>query len=85
MRYDQVHYEKVVFKRVIESAPTVDAVPVTFETFRLVCKFFAIGYDEDRGTELTCRRKDMIPEGDSWGECSPDKCPFLNANKDSVK
>lgn len=27
-KYDHVHYEKVVFKRGIENAPTIDALPV---------------------------------------------------------
>lgn len=60
----------------------VDTVPITFERFRSVCKFFAVGFDEDRKIEYTCRRKDMIPEGCSWGICDKEHCPYIKAEEE---
>lgn len=70
---------KAIISR-IDEAPTIDAVP--FERFRLVCKFYAVAYRDDyRGTELTCRKKDMIPEGDSWGICDKEHCPYMKVDE----
>lgn len=52
---------------------------------RVVCMYHTVSCDEYHKWVDACHCKKNIPEGDSWGECSPDKCPFLNANKDSVK
>ena len=60
----------------------VDTVPITFEKFRFICKFFAVGYDEDRKIEFTCRRKDMIPDGCSWGICDKEYCPYMKVKKE---
>ena len=65
----------------LHEIPTIDAVPITFKKFRLVCKFFAVGYNVDRETELTCRRKDMIPEGCSWGICDKEHCPYMKVEE----
>lgn len=37
------------------------------------------GCDEYCGTNFykTCRRKDMIPEGESWGKCDEKHCPYF--------
>lgn len=68
--------------KAIKEQPTVDAIPITFERFRFVCRFFNVGCNEDRQIEFTCRRKDMIPEGCSWGICDKEHCPYMKGEEE---
>ena len=55
---------------------------MTFEDFQDICKFAKTGYDmRQGGCVTTCRRKDMIPQGRSWGVCDKEHCPYVK--KDS--
>ena len=51
---------------------------ISFEKFQNVCRFMKFGLVE--GTtdtfEPTCRRKDRIPKGSSWGTCDEQHCPY---------
>ena len=49
-----------------------------FETFQSACKWSSYGFDEEVGLfELTCRKPECIPKGDSWGKCHECCCPYF--------
>lgn len=52
-----------------------------FRRFQDTCKFCKLGFVKGFVTD-TCRKKENIPKGDSWGECSFSKCPLLKVLKD---
>lgn len=56
-----------------------------FNTFRTACKYAGIGYDQEIDSiENTCRRKDRIPDGSSWGICKEDRCPYFGVVANNV-
>jgi len=75
------YIDKGAVSTLINDEPAVDVIPITFERFRFVCKFFKVGCNEDRQIEITCRRKDMIPEGCSWGICDKEHCPYMKGEE----
>lgn len=50
---------------------------LSFNIFQHICKYYHIGYDQDRIVHDTCRYDANIPSGCSWGECKQEICPFL--------
>ena len=50
---------------------------LSFKTFQHLCKYYHVGYDQDRIAHDTCRYEANIPSGCSWGECNLETCPFL--------
>lgn len=49
-----------------------------FETFQSACKWASYGFEEETGLfELTCRKPECIPKGESWGKCGESYCPFF--------
>ena len=50
---------------------------LSFKTFQHLCKYYHVGYDQDRFAHDTCRYEANIPSGCSWGECNLETCPFL--------
>lgn len=66
----------MTIKRNLNETEETDTITLKFENFRYICKHFAIGFDENHQAEFTCRRKDMIPQGDSWGICDSAHCPY---------
>ena len=58
-------------------------IKIPFDLLRRVCRHFTYSYDSyaDR-LELACHDKRNIPNGDSWGICEMESCPYL---KDEVK
>lgn len=53
---------------------------VSFRDIKNICVHHALGI-EDGFVFSTCRDKDNIPKGCSWGECKQDKCPFLKGKE----
>ena len=54
-------------------------IQMTFEQLKNICKYCEWGFDplEDPSRLLTCRNKDNIPQGSSWGNCNISECPLL--------
>lgn len=52
---------------------------MNFKTFQSACKYMKYGCNECCGSNFyeTCRRKDMIPKGHSWGICDEEHCPYF--------
>lgn len=50
---------------------------MAFNTFQHICRYYHVGFDQDRIAHDTCRYKANIPSGCSWGECKQEICPFL--------
>lgn len=55
----------------------VPEVSFSFEDFQEIC-YFGEDVNEDGFWKQTCRRKDMIPSGHSWGVCDKEHCPYVN-------
>lgn len=54
-------------------------IQMNFEQLRSMCKYCQWGFDEQQypPRQLTCRNKDNIPQGSSWGNCNIKECPLL--------
>lgn len=54
---------------------------LTFQEISMTCPYGRWGYEGrsgyNYGFEWTCRNKNNIPEGHSWGSCSEGACPLL--------
>lgn len=52
---------------------------MNFKTFQLNCKYAKYGIKQDtvRDFELTCRKPECIPKGESWGVCDEAHCPYF--------
>ena len=64
----------------IEAEPYQNIPTVADTIFNIVsenCKYYHVGFDEDRVACDTCRHKDNIPAGCSWGICDKDHCPIF--------
>ena len=50
-----------------------------FKTFQSNCKYAQYGLKDNsvREFELTCRKPECIPNGQSWGKCSVFCCPYF--------
>ena len=50
-----------------------------FDVFQSQCKYAHWGIKEGYNStfELTCRRPDCIPKGNSWGKCDVIHCPHF--------
>lgn len=50
-----------------------------FKLFREVCKYRKLGYEFHGSSEckFTCRHKDNIAKGSSWGKCNYKNCPTI--------
>lgn len=50
-----------------------------FREFQSACRFMNYGIVEDTTDtfEPTCRRRDRIPQGASWGKCDEQHCPYF--------
>ena len=48
-----------------------------FKTFQSNCKYAQYGLKDDSASEfeLTCRKPECVPSGQSWGKCSEFCCP----------
>lgn len=53
------------------------ALALLFRRFQDTCKYCRLGFDGGFITD-TCRKRDNIPKGSSWGECKLSTCPLLN-------
>ena len=51
-----------------------------FKTFQSNCKYAQYGLKDNsvREFELTCRKPECIPSGQSWGRCSEFYCPYFS-------
>ena len=48
-----------------------------FNNVQKICKYYTFSYDWYRDKhEDACHYKWNIPDGDSWGQCNEDNCPF---------
>ena len=50
-----------------------------FEILRDNCKHEHPGYNEDHQLIYSCRHKDRVPNGCSWGMCHEAVCPIMAA------
>lgn len=50
-----------------------------FGIFHSACRYMYYGIVDGFASkfEPTCRRKDRIPKGSSWGRCSKELCPYF--------
>lgn len=50
-----------------------------FKTFQSNCKYAQYGLKNNsvREFELTCRKPECVPTGQSWGKCSVFCCPYF--------
>lgn len=57
-------------------------VEIDLSLLRLICKHFTVSYDSytDR-IEPACHHDGNKPNGDSWGICSIESCPYLRAEE----
>jgi hypothetical protein len=57
-----------------------------FKAIQRFCKYCEVGFDRQKGyPELTCRHRENIPRGCSWGECNQDVCLFIKVINETAK
>lgn len=65
------HFKKVIKEKIIS---------LPFNQFAEYCKYSHGGLDIDRNYCPTCRNKENIPYGQSWGECNALVCPVFKGD-----
>ena len=62
-------------------------IMIDFKTFRSVCKYMQYGSDYHGSSDFypTCRKKEMIPDGESWGICDENCCPYFDKKYNKVR
>lgn len=59
-----------------------EKIEISFDLLRLACKHFGVSYDSYADKiEFACHHIENIPQGDSWGICSRENCPFLKGEE----
>lgn len=61
------------FKKII----TEKKITLPFHQFAEYCRYSHGGFDIDRNYIATCKNKENIPFGHSYGECNASVCPAL--------
>lgn len=83
--YNKGYADKKADDEIKVEIPAEPKVEINFDLLRLACKHFTVSYDSYASQmELACHHTENIPQGDSWGVCSQENCPFLKRERGEV-
>ena len=80
--YAEEEILEVIFERSKNKGTLNDynLIEITFDDMRDICIFCKIGVGDLGIRKKTCRHKQNVPEGHSWGKCKLSVCPIVKSS-----